>query len=107
ALRDRVRVAEGGEEGLLPAAEHLPRPTVRRRRRVVGRGRDEEREAPRPCLVTLVGKGRVVGGDDFRRKLGDAAAQDDAPDRQLRCLLRVALPGEEGGAGRAIAGRQE
>src|SRR5205814_315162 len=72
APRDRVRVAEGGEERLLPAAEHLPRPAVRRRRRIVGRGRDEQREAPRPGLVALVGKGCVVGGDHLRRELGDA-----------------------------------
>src|SRR5205823_97153 len=107
APRDRVRVAEGGEERLLPAAEHLPRPAVRRRRRIVGRGRDEQREAPRPGLVALVGKGCVVGSDHLRRELGDATGLDDAADWQLRRLLRVALPGEEGGARRAVAGREE
>src|SRR6185295_1667897 len=41
ALRDRVAVAEGGEERLPPATERVPRGAVGRRRRVVGRVRHE------------------------------------------------------------------
>src|SRR2546422_7019102 len=47
AAGDRVRVAEGGEERLRPAAEDLPRFAVRRRRGIVARHRHEHRELPR------------------------------------------------------------
>src|SRR5439155_18083930 len=56
ALRDRIGVAERGEERLLPPAERLPCPAVGGCRRVVGRRWHEQREATRPGLVVLVGK---------------------------------------------------
>src|SRR5581483_1129843 len=48
--RDRVLVAERGEEGLPPPAEDLPGLPVRAGRRVVGPDRNEHRELPRAGL---------------------------------------------------------
>src|SRR5262249_30080761 len=51
---DRVHIAECREEGLLPAVEHRPRMAVGRGRRVLGRGRYQQRELSCAGLVPII-----------------------------------------------------
>ena len=97
AARDRVRVAERGEERLRPALEHRPTPRgspPRRDRRAVAG--TSSRELPRARLVALVGKRRVVGR---RRPRASASRGTSAAARcrrrELRHLLRELPPGQE------------
>src|SRR6478752_3300761 len=96
ALGDRVAVAEGAQDGPVEASEDLPRRDLILVGRVVGSRRDEGREAARPGLVGVVGERSVVGGNDRRGEVAEAAAVDDPADRELLGLLREPLPGEEG-----------
>src|SRR5262249_11020989 len=107
APRDGILIAEGGEEGLSPASQHLPGTTGRDGRRVVGADGNERRELAGAGLVAVVGEGGVVRRDDVGREIRRTAALDDAADVELGRLLRELLPGEERLARLAVAGRQE
>ena len=61
SLRDRVAVAEHGEEGLRPALEVLPGLEHQWHAGVVGLERDQAREGEGGGLVAPVGEGRVIG----------------------------------------------
>src|SRR5690606_30583602 len=80
---DRVLVAEGHEERLVPRAEDVPGVAVGLRLRVVGIGRDEAGHGARARLVRLVGEGRVVGGAHLVRKVGAAPGRDAPRDVEL------------------------
>ena len=64
ASGDGIKVAEGGEERLRPAAQDFPGAAVGLRGGIVGRSGPEKRELTRALLGGLVGKGRVGGADD-------------------------------------------
>ena len=93
ALRDRVRVAEGREEGLLEALQRAPRGAVRLARRIIRPRRDEQGELAGPGLVALVGKRRLVRhATSLGRDRPRAPRLDDPSHRQHLRLLGERLP---------------
>jgi hypothetical protein len=111
----RVRLAVGGEEGLLPALEDAP--GRRQGADALGAelvGIDQRREHERAGLVARVGEGRVVGGLLRRGETEPHVAaehadavRDEIPAVELPGRRREGLPAREGvGVGRATARRQ-
>src|SRR5437588_929390 len=74
---DSIRVAKCREEGLFPAHQHLPRPAVCLRGRVIRRRRHQQRKLTCPSFVAIIWKWRIVGGNHFRSELGDATSFDN------------------------------
>src|SRR5581483_4333198 len=106
AAGDGVAVGEGGEERAVERLQALPRLELVGAGRVVGLGRHEHRELPRPRLVAVVGERGVVGGDDLGRDIAAAPTLDDATHMEVGHGLRVVLPGKEGVAHRCVSRRQ-
>src|SRR5664280_2775651 len=92
---DGITVAERGEERLVEPAEHLPRRTVGRCRRVVGRDGDQRGELASALAVGVVGEGGVVGGDDLGGQVGGAPGVDDDAGGEWVHLLGEREPGQE------------
>jgi hypothetical protein len=84
-----------------------PGGAVRGRGRIVRRDRNQHWKLSGAGEVAVVGEGRVVGRDHLRRELGGAAALHDPARVEAGRLLRVLAPGQEGGARRRVADRQE
>jgi len=70
-------IAECSQERLMPAAQYFQL-AIRRCRGSLA-STDKQWKCPRPSLVSLLRKWRVVGGDHFRRQLGYACALHDPP----------------------------
>src|SRR5208282_2123794 len=95
AFGHRIAIAEGGQKGLIPTTQKLPRPAICRDCWVIRRNRNQDRKLASARLETLFRKGRIIGGDDFRGKQIEASALDDLSDWESRCFLRELPPCHE------------
>src|SRR5271155_457183 len=106
AFRDRIAIAERSKKRLLPPSEDFPSLAICRHCGIVGRDRNENRKLARAGLEALVGKGRIVCGDNFGSKGVGTSTLNDLPDRESRCLLREFAPCHERVTDWAFTGRQ-
>src|SRR5262249_47540577 len=99
-------VAECRQQWFVPALKDVPGRPIGFTRRVIGSDRYEQRKLLRSGFVTIVGKGRIVGGDHLRRQLSLAGALHDPANVELGSTLRILPPAEKRFAGLRAPGWQ-
>ena len=111
ARGDRVPSVNAVRNGLSHAREHLPRPAVGRRGRIVGRRRHQRRELAGAGLVAIVGERRVVGRDDLggsgrvaQPPLTMRPTWNSGVSASSFCQARNALPGGRSPVGQERVG---
>ncbi len=92
APRDRVAVAEGGDEGLVEGLQRLPGGLVLGDGGMFGRHRHQLGKLPRALLVGLIGEGGVVAGDLLGAEFAARATVEQQADRHLRDGLADGQP---------------
>lgn len=101
-----IAIAECSQKWLLPPSEDFPSLAICRHCGIVRRDRNENRKLARTSLEALVGKGRIVCGDNFGSECVGTSTLDDLPDSETRGLLREFAPCRERVADWAFTGRQ-